>query len=130
MSNATDEELLERFAAGDTDGSGEIDIDGFVTFLESDPLAEDMSFKVFGEAMIQLVQLWVKRKEEEQYAMFLEHLFKLHLNSKYSEQIKNTRKGVFFWDFYILKIFSFYQQFSPSPIGTQVLDFAASSAIF
>ena len=71
----SDEELLELFAAVDTDGSGEIDIDEFVNFLESDPLAEDMSFQVFGEAMFQLAQLWVKRKEEEQYAMFLEHLF-------------------------------------------------------
>ena len=41
---------------------------------------------------------------------------------------KNTLTGVFFSLFLFKKFLVFYQQFSPSPIGTQTLDFAASSA--
>jgi Ca2+-binding EF-hand superfamily protein len=68
-------ELRELFGAVDKDSSGDIDLREFVDFLESDPLAADMTFKVFSEAMQQLAQLWVGKAEEEQYAKFLGTIF-------------------------------------------------------
>ena len=69
-------DLGELFSAVDKDGSGDIDIDEFVEFLASNPLAQDMSFKVFSEAMFQLAQLWVGKDDEVQFAKFLDTVFK------------------------------------------------------
>eukprot|EP01043_Picozoa_sp_COSAG02_P038837 COSAG02_NODE_3025_length_7518_cov_30.632565_1_plen_947_part_00 len=68
-------ELRELFSAVDTDSSGDIDLKEFVNFLETDPLAADMTFKVFSEAMQQLAQLWVGKADETQYKKFLDAIY-------------------------------------------------------
>jgi CRP-like cAMP-binding protein/Ca2+-binding EF-hand superfamily protein len=70
-----DETLIDLFEAVDTDGAGGIDAEEFEDFICSDPLAMDMTYKVFAEAMFQLAQLWVEEEDEEQYAAFLDALF-------------------------------------------------------
>jgi CRP-like cAMP-binding protein/Ca2+-binding EF-hand superfamily protein len=68
-------ELRDLFGAVDQDSSGDIDLHEFVEFLESDPLAADMTFKVFSEAMQQLAQLWVGKADEIQYKIFLDAIY-------------------------------------------------------
>ena len=61
--------------------------------------------------------------------MSSEHFYRQLSNSKICLNSKKHPKGCFFLFFLFLYLLV-YQQFSPSPIGTHVLDFAASSAIF
>ena len=72
----SDDVLTELFDEVDTDGTGGIDGQEFEVFICSDPLAMDMNYKVFAEAMFQLAQLWVEEEEEHQYSMFLDALFR------------------------------------------------------
>ena len=69
------DEKQKMFDAVDADGSGEMDVDEFREFIESNALAEDMSFEIFYEAMFQLAQLWVATPHEKQYKKFLEGIF-------------------------------------------------------
>jgi len=62
--------------------------------------------------------------------MSSEHFYRQHSNSKIRLNYKKHPKGCFFFAFLFFKYLLVYQQFSPSPIGTHALDFAASSAIF
>ena len=60
----------------------------------------------------------------------LEQFYKQHLNSNLDLGNKKKKNDPFFVFFFFFFKNFFYQQFSPSPIGIQALDFAASSAIF
>lgn len=77
-----DDTLDDLFAAVDIDGTGGIDAQEFENFICSDPLAMDMTYRVFAEAMFQLVQLWVEEEDEVQYAAFLDNLFELITTDK------------------------------------------------
>ena len=69
-------DLKSLFQEVDDDGSGEIDAAEFQEFLESDPLACEMTLDVFSGSMWQLLMLWVKEGSTiEQYASFLQQLF-------------------------------------------------------
>eukprot|EP01043_Picozoa_sp_COSAG02_P029902 COSAG02_NODE_1882_length_10539_cov_56.252203_3_plen_1220_part_00 len=70
-----DDILVDLFSAVDIDGQGGIDGEEFENFICSDPLAMDMNYKIFSEAMFQLAQLWVQEEDEVQYAKFLDNLF-------------------------------------------------------
>ena len=71
----SDDELRRMFAALDCDGGGTICEQEFLAFVESDPLASDMTVDVFSEAMFQLAQQWVPDLDPSKYAGFLLNLF-------------------------------------------------------
>ena len=70
----SDEDLKSMFDAVDSDGSGEMDVDEFREFIESNALAQDMSFEIFYEAMFQLAELWVAKEDAGQYTVFFGQL--------------------------------------------------------
>jgi hypothetical protein len=70
----SDADLHEMFASVDVDGSGAVSAAEFEAFLHTSPLAQDMEFDVFAEAMYQLCDLWVKESDPVQQTSFLEQV--------------------------------------------------------
>lgn len=75
MVSVPTEDLRELFNAVDANSSAAIDVEEFIEFCCSDPLASDMTFDIFAESMFQLAQLWVSKADEHMYATFLWAIF-------------------------------------------------------